>query len=294
MTEENKTAKNFMQVSCNWTIDNNKHYVDAITTMPLSVVPERISLDDIISLDTCICLHSMEQEIEPCKLDIKTTNSQKISRIVILSEAYILEFFKQYGEYAGTVFAELVDKFDGNFVHLAEVTLDPPTTEASIKFTKTKNTQPILWIYGIKLILTEPVKENESEMLDYTVTNFLINLNGSTRKQANIAKKMLESFTSQGSNTTNDNDMSLKNLMTVFSNASEVRNNHKNIIEDIKKDDAICKEDCKDIEVTDIKAYINNKFHDMEERTMHRLDEIEQKMNRKLDAILEKLEVRLK
>lgn len=84
-------------------------------------------------MDTCISLHSIEQETEPCKFDIKVTNCQKISRIVVLSEAYVLEFFKQCGEYANTVFAELVDDFEGNFVYLAETTLDPPATEASIK-----------------------------------------------------------------------------------------------------------------------------------------------------------------
>lgn len=251
-------------------------------------------MDDIISLDTCISLHSMDKEIKPCKLDIKVTNCQKISRIIVLSEAYVLEFFKQYGEYATTVFAELVDNFEGNSVYLAEVTLDPPTVEASINFTKTKNALPFVWIYGIKLILTEPLKENESEMLDYTITNFLVNLNSSKQQKANLAKKMLETITNRGENNTNNDDMSLKNLMTIFSNAQEAKNNHKNTNEDINTDDIICKDDCKNVEITDIKAYINNKFHDMEERTMHRLDEIEQKINKKLDAILEKLEVRLK
>lgn len=152
----------------------------------------------------------------------------------------------------------------------------------------------MIWIYGIKLILTEPVKESEKDMLDYTLTNFLMSLNGSNQQRTSIANKILESVNNHEKNTTNDDDMPLKSLMTIFSNSSEMQNNHKNITEDTKRDEIICEEDNKNIEMTNIKTYINDKFHDMEERTMHRLNEIEQKLNQKLDAILEKLEIRLK
>lgn len=152
----------------------------------------------------------------------------------------------------------------------------------------------MIWIYGIKLILTEPVKESEKDMLGYTIPNFLMNLNGSNQQRRSLANKILESVNIHEKNTTNDDDMPLKSLMTIFSNSSEMQNNHKNITEDTKRDEIICEEDNKNIEMTNIKTYINDKFHDMEERTMHRLNEIEQKLNQKLDAILEKLEIRLK
>ncbi|KAF7381467.1 hypothetical protein HZH68_015416 [Vespula germanica] len=287
------SIKDFIQVSSNWMVDRKKCYVDTITTMPLSLAPESIELDDIISLDTCIYLRSTEQVTEPCTLDIKLTNNQKISRIIILSEAYVIEFFKQYGEYATTVFAEQVDEFIGSTIYLAEVTLEHPTTEASIKFTKIKNTEPMLWIFGIKLILTESVKENESEILDYTITNFLNNLNGSTQQKATLANIILESV-KQETNAKNDEIIPLRNLMTIISNTSQVQNNNKNVIEETKKLDLNCKGDCKNVEITNIETYINNKFHEMETRTMHRLNEIEQNINRKLDAILEKLEMKLK
>lgn len=35
------SIKDFVQVSSNWMIDGKKCYVDTITTMPLSLAPER-------------------------------------------------------------------------------------------------------------------------------------------------------------------------------------------------------------------------------------------------------------
>ncbi|KAI4497684.1 hypothetical protein M0802_007224 [Mischocyttarus mexicanus] len=288
------SIKDFLQVSSNWMVDRNKNYADAISVVPLSLAPESIDLDDIISLDTCIHLHSEEQVTEPCTLDIKITNNQKISRIIVLSEAYVLEFFKEYGEYATTVYGEFVDEFTGSRIYLTEVNFEHPTTEASIKFIKIKNTEPILWIFGIKLVLTESTKENKSEILDYTITKFLNNLNGPVQKTAAIANIMLESV-KQDKNTNNDEILPLRNLMTIISNSSKVQNNHKNKIEETKRADLNCKDDCKNVEITDtIETYINNKFHEMEERTMRRLNEIEQNINQKLNIILEKLEVKLK
>ncbi|XP_046835955.1 uncharacterized protein LOC124431752 isoform X2 [Vespa crabro] len=281
------SIKDFIQVSSNWMIDGKKCYVDTITTIPLSLAPESIDLNDIISLDTCIYLRSTEQVKEPCTLDIKLTNNQKISRIIIISEAYVLEFFKQYGEYATTVFAEQIDEFIGSTIYLAEMSLKHPSTE----FTKIKNAEPMLWIYGIKLILTESVKENKSEILDYTITNFLNNLNGSTQQKEILANIMLESF-KQEKNPINDEIIPLKNF--IISNTLQIQNNNKNITEETKKVDLNCKDDCKNVEITNIETYINNKFHEMEKRTMHRLNEIEQNINQKLDAILKKLEVKLK
>lgn len=69
-------------------------------------------------------------------LDIKLTNGQRISKIAIVSEAYVLEFFKQFGEYETTVFAEFVDEFEENFVYFGETAILPHTTEASIKVLK--------------------------------------------------------------------------------------------------------------------------------------------------------------
>jgi hypothetical protein len=73
---------------------------------------------------------------ESCKLEFKILNQQKIARIALASEASVLEFFKQSGEYATTVFAEFIDEFQDHSVYFAETVIQPPSTEASIKVNK--------------------------------------------------------------------------------------------------------------------------------------------------------------
>lgn len=91
----------------------------------------RINCEDVAFLDTCIALQS--SNFEPCMLDIKITNCQKIARIAIVSEGSVLEIFKQYGEYETTILAEFIDEYEENVVFLGDTMIQPPTTEASIK-----------------------------------------------------------------------------------------------------------------------------------------------------------------
>ena len=74
-----------------------------------------------------------ETSDESCKLEFKTTNKQKIARLAVVSEASVLEFYKQSGEYETTVFAEFVDEFQDHSVYFAEAEIQPPSSEASIK-----------------------------------------------------------------------------------------------------------------------------------------------------------------
>ncbi|CAL7937697.1 unnamed protein product [Xylocopa violacea] len=129
---------NSLQISCNWQITNNKQFCDAFKAAASPQEFEKTNFEDVVSLETCICLEPAEFNSEPCMLDIKLTKGQRISQIAVVSEAYVLEFFKQCGEYETTKFAELVDEFEDNSVYFAETAILPQTTEASIKFTKTK------------------------------------------------------------------------------------------------------------------------------------------------------------
>lgn len=90
-------------------------------------------MEDIVSLDTCLGLCNIKNLDEPCLFDIKITNGQKINSIALVSEAPVLEFFKQSGEYSATIFAEFVDEFENNSVYLGEINFDSPTSEASIQ-----------------------------------------------------------------------------------------------------------------------------------------------------------------
>lgn len=84
-------------------------------------------------MDTCIALQPMSSNTEPCMLNIKVSNCQKIARIAIISEGNVLEIFKQFGEYETTIHAEFIDEYEENIVFLGKTMIHPPTTEVSIK-----------------------------------------------------------------------------------------------------------------------------------------------------------------
>lgn len=108
-------------------------FFEYMSSHRISTLTYRMNCENVVSLDTCIALQADSESTEPCMLDIKLTNNRKIARLAVVSEASILEFFKQSGEYETTVFAEFIDEFENNSVYLAETTIQPPTTEAGIK-----------------------------------------------------------------------------------------------------------------------------------------------------------------
>ncbi|XP_014484905.1 PREDICTED: uncharacterized protein LOC106749713 [Dinoponera quadriceps] len=281
----------FLHVSCNWWVTNGKLFHHVITTTPLHA-SEKISLADIVTLDTCISLEPTESEsAEPCMLDIRVKNHQKIARIAVVSEANVLEFFKQSGEYETTIFADFIDEFRNNSVYLAETAIQPPSTEASIKFTRTRNKGTTMWIYGVRLVLTDPPKDTKTDIFNYDVIQtFLSNVNGEkTRRGADMAKKMLECFNVEEI-TINEQccQRSLETLtLDSLTNAFVCKNGI--LKTDNEKESSSHADDSKKLDV-DVKMYIDNKFHDMEKRLMQRMDEMEVTTNQKLDAILRKLE----
>ena len=262
--------KDFLQISCNWQISNNKQFHDAFTVAPFCEEPIKINCDDIVSLNTCISLQPIQSDNEPCMLDIKLINNQRISRIAVVSEAYVLEFFKQFGEYEKTIFAELIDDFEENFIYFAQATINPYSTEASIKFTKTKSKNSVLWIYGIKLYLTEPI--NEPESFSTEIFN------------PEIIKNFLTKFTlnNEGNNITDAVQSSTKSISDSSTNNNIEQSNEKEIVQSITENTIS--------NITDITTYIDQKFCDMENRIMKRIEEMEQRTNQKLDMILKQLE----
>ncbi|KMQ96704.1 hypothetical protein RF55_2993 [Lasius niger] len=191
-----KHRENSILVSCNWQITNNKQFIDVITTASLQHAPAKINCEDVAFLDTCIALQS--SNFEPCILDIKVTSCQKIARIAIVSESNVLEIFKQYGEYETTILAEFIDEYEENTVFLGETTIQPPTTEASIKFIRTKNKSSTMWIYGIRLFLIDSIKEAKPSAFDSDIIQtFLSNRNGKLSQGAEMAMKLLGYYDKQ-------------------------------------------------------------------------------------------------
>ncbi|XP_043601909.1 uncharacterized protein LOC122576100 [Bombus pyrosoma] len=263
---------NYLQISCNWKISNNKQLRDAFTLEASSLEFTKTNFEDIVSLSTCISLQPIESNNEPCMLDVRLTNGQRISQIAVVSEAYVLEFFKQFGEYETTKFAEFVDEFEDNSVYFTETAIFPHATEASIKFTKTKSKNSVMWIYGIKLYVTESINEPKSFSTEIfnpeIIRNFLTKLN----------------FNNEGNNITDDVQSCYMNILNLSKNKGVQKNNEEEVAQS-----AINSTVSNNI---DIVTYIDKKFEDMEGRLMKKIDEMEQKTNEKLDTILRQLETR--
>ncbi|CAD1479114.1 unnamed protein product [Heterotrigona itama] len=261
---------NCLQISCNWKIANNKQFRDAFILEVSSLEFKKTNFEDIVSLNTCISLQPTESNNEPCMLDIRLNNGQRISQIAVVSEAYVLEFFKQFGEYETTKFAEFVDEFEDNSVYFAETAIFPHATEASIKFTKTKSKNSIMWIYGIKLYLTKLI--NEPKTFSTEIFN------------PEIIKNFLTkfSFNNEGNNTTNDVQSCYMNILNTSKNKSVQKSNGEEVAQSTIENTVLNN--------VDITTYIDKKFEDMERRLMKKINEMEQRTNEKLDTILRQLE----
>ncbi|XP_076376192.1 uncharacterized protein LOC117229635 [Megalopta genalis] len=267
-TKTKQLSKEYLTASCNWRITNNKTWRDVFTLTVSSQKQENVNIDEIVSLGTCISLEPTQSSNEPCMLEIKLPNHQKISHIATVSEGHVLEFFKLCGEYQTTVFADLVDEFEDNFVYFAETKFSPPTSEASIKFTKTKSKDSIMWIYGIMLYITEPIAESK------TSSPLIFN--------PEIIKQFLTKLPF------NDEDNAPVGIQSCYKNIVNSSIN-KNVKESHGKEVGQYNKEHTELNV-DIKTYIDNKLHDMETRLMKKMNEIEQKTNEKLDNILKQLE----
>lgn len=129
-----------------------------------------------------------------------------------------------------------------------------------------------MWIYGIKLYVTESINEPKSFSTEIfnpeIIRNFLTKL----------------SFNNEGNNITNDVQSCYMNILNLSKNKSVQKNNEEEVAQS-----AIDSTVSNNI---DIVSYIDKKFEDMEGRLMKKIDEMEQKTNEKLDTILRQLETR--
>ncbi|OXU25812.1 hypothetical protein TSAR_003312 [Trichomalopsis sarcophagae] len=264
----------------NWKIANDKSFDDCISTDLLSQAPENTNLEDVVSLDTCIALQSETCE-ESCKLEFKITNKQKIARIAVVSEASVLEFFKQSGEYTTTSFADFVDEFQDHAVYFAEAKIQPPSTEASIKFTRTKYKGPSMWIYGIKLILTEPISDIPKTTFDLGFTS-----NGNQQKPEKAEK-------ASGQDLLADINAYMQQCVAMkFRSHTFKDNNKSNEVNRLNRAHINTEYGghYRYQDPFDLKTYIDTKFDTLEKRLIERIEVMDQKTNQKLDAILKKFE----
>ena len=127
-----------------------------------------------------------------------------------------------------------------------------------------------MWIYGIKLYLTELI--NEPKTLSTEIFNPEIIRNFLTKF----------SFNNEGNNTTNDVQSCYMNILNTSKNKSVQKSNEEEVAQSTIENTVLNN--------VDIMTYIDKKFEDMEGRLMKKIHEMEQRTNEKLDIILRQLE----
>ncbi|XP_066581216.1 uncharacterized protein [Prorops nasuta] len=285
------SSKSSFEISCNWKITNDKNYHNSITVTAFSQRNNSISLDEIVSLHTCIELQPSNCDNEPCMLNIKLSQNDSIAHITVVSEASVIEFFKDFGEYESTVFAEYVDEFKGNFVYIASTKITPYAKDVSIKFTKTKNKNAPMWLYGIKLFLVESVpKVNPENLFSYNMfKSILSNTNHSKNKQVDFAKSILETWKNKDNWPLDTNVEEHNKILDLNLCLEDTVSKPKSVAES-NRERAFTVDTHNDN--FDFKTYIDNKFQDMETKLLQKIDQLEAQTTQKLDAILKELNTR--
>lgn len=152
-----------------------------------------------------------------------------------------------------------------------------------------------MWIYGIKLILTESTSDSSKNMFDLDVLNSFIS-NGNQQKpdRAEMAKRVLESFTANDHGPAGDLNTYLQQFAAMNFGSHRFQGDNKS--NEVKKVNSThtsteCNGDSTPQDPFDIKIYIDNKFAILEKRLMERMEVMDQKTNEKLDAILKILDL---
>ncbi|XP_012281379.1 uncharacterized protein LOC105700276 [Orussus abietinus] len=284
-TNTSAPKEDIFEITSNWIISNDRCFRDTISTVALSKAMGMPSLEEMVSLNTCVQMLRLPRDEDCCTWGIKVTNGQKIARVAVVSEASVLEFYKQCGEYWTTAVAEFVDEFDDKAVYITEVSVEPPSTEIRIKFVKTKYKRPVMWLYGIRLVLTEPMPPEEREAFDFNVINNFLPKSKSVLTLEKT-RKLIQVFSTCSAHLPKDGSYQGCHASSQLDSQSLDSDSLK-VEESSRKLENHSSSEIKDL---DIQSYIDNKFKDIEQRLMQRIEQLEFSVSQKLDTILKKLE----
>ncbi|XP_046623490.1 uncharacterized protein LOC124306671 isoform X3 [Neodiprion virginianus] len=174
-----------------------------------------------------------------------------------------------------------------------DICLSPPTPEVSIKFARLKNPSTAMWLYGIRLSLTDSEPSTKSQEFDYNVIGELLQSKaGSSSKSNNWAKKILEKSEAPVENLNPELDSFYQNFMGVnLDSSTHIHFPHRQDSRTTapRKQNVECIGDSADILDSNFKTYVDNRLREMEERLAQRIDTINYKTNEKLDDILKLL-----
>lgn len=153
-----------------------------------------------------------------------------------------------------------------------------------------------MWLYGVRLTLTDPIPKEEPKMFNPQIINdFLLGFNKSKSKSVEMANKVFQSLNGRESISANED---IDSYLTKFIGMG-IMPHKQRVIKTDKEKQKTETNSCERVngptenDVLDIKTYIDKKFVDMEKIIMDRIDQVEQKTNTKLDKIINMLETKL-
>lgn len=301
--------KSKLVVSSTW----NTEYPDKNirNSVSLSVQNERISVEDVVSLESCVHLLCPEGDNIGCTVFIQFSEPSvtSIYRVVVISEARIVEFYGDCGEYCTTCKGDYVDEFEGCAVYKVDVSLQLPIQEVLLKFAGLKEKQ--IWIYGICLLVKQTDKVHGIQSVNFQKVNERLKESKiPLSDKAEKCKKFLQSCNSFGDSKmqgkTPDPQLLLKLLesqcMTQLKPLSERSQKCLSSVMPFvnKEEKALQSSECK-VPITDscsksscdlkeLKQYVDIRVAELEHSLCTKLgymiNQIEIKQNEKLDTIL--------
>ncbi|XP_043276513.1 uncharacterized protein [Venturia canescens] len=284
-------------ITSNWMLtQNNKRWSDAISIVTGFETTESLTVDDIVTEDSYVILQpvnaNLDSKHEACVININLTG-QKILKIGVVSEASVLEFFKESEEYAGTAFAELILEDEGATAYLADLNFSRPTSQASIKFTRVHNdSRSYMYLYGMRLVVENVTdsKSNQRLSLEDILSNSY-GVNNALGKTALMVPPNMVDFADYDGNFSTEIDAFLRGFMEKTLSMRGERPKKKQ--ESLKPVTQLANENSgsqtnKELQ-RDIESDIDKKLMDMEKRLMERMDELEKKTMEKLDIILNRV-----
>lgn len=156
------------------------------------------------------------------------------------------------------------------------------------QFARLKNPGTAMWLYGIRLSLSQPTACKETEYFDYSTIADLLQSKAGPVPSGDWAKKMFERSEDQPG-------PKMSSLIQEFSYVSMDSSKHVHLPskEECKiepeKECAEIMGDNIDIHESSLKTYIDERLREMEERLTQRIDTINCKTNEKLDDIIKLL-----
>lgn len=238
---------------------------------------------------------------ESCTLSLDVVDSSiKVTKLTVISEARIIEFYGKHGEYICTEKGHQVGRIAGKKFFIAQASVCP-TKEITVKFCTNDDS---IWLYGITLFIVSSVQPTCNSIIDYaSVDQMLRSSNIHLSEKAERAKTFIMNYSTLGNNANNDtrnlhgllqkwNSLggNSKTLLSQLSEISTVTNNGNESV--LTSENGNTKQD----KVNDLKNYVDKKIQQLEERVQNNLQiclkEFEHKQNEKLDNIIQLLQKR--